>query len=143
MEKVILTNMIMIEDGKGNVVVQNRVKSWRGLAFPGGKVDARESFVESAIREAKEETGLDIENLQICGVKQFQTDSDVRYIVFLYKTNTYKGTLTSSDEGEVNWISLDRLKNADTVEDFDQLLEVFLNPRLSELYYEQDQARSI
>lgn len=143
MEKVILTNMIMIEDGMGNVVVQNRVKSWRGLAFPGGKVDVGESFVESAIREAKEETGLDIDNLQICGVKQFQTDSDVRYIVFLYKTNTYKGTLTSSDEGEVNWISLDRLKNADTVEDFDQLLEVFLNPRLSEQYYEQDQARSI
>ncbi|MEC6748865.1 8-oxo-dGTP diphosphatase [Marinilactibacillus sp. XAAS-LB27] len=139
MEKTILTNMVMIEDGKGNVVVQDRIKTWKGLAFPGGKVEKGESFVESAIREVKEETGLEVSSLQLCGVKQFQTELDERYIVFLYKTDVYKGTLVSSDEGEVKWIPLNQLKKADTVEDFDQLLEVFQKHSVSELYYEQNQ----
>lgn len=139
MEKTILTNMVMIEDGKGNVVVQDRIKTWKGLAFPGGKVEKGESFVESAIREVKEETGLEVSSLQLCGVKQFQTELDERYIVFLYKTDVYKGTLVSSDEGEVKWIPLNQLKKADTVEDFDQLLEVFQKPSVAELYYEQNQ----
>lgn len=139
MEKTILTNMVMIEDGKGNVVVQDRIKTWKGLAFPGGKVEKGESFVGSAIREVKEETGLEVSSLQLCGVKQFQTELDERYIVFLYKTDVYKGTLVSSDEGEVKWIPLNQLKKADTVEDFDQLLEVFQKPSVSELYYEQNQ----
>lgn len=129
----------MIEDGKGNVVVQDRIKTWKGLAFPGGKVEKGESFVESAIREVKEETGLEVSSLQLCGVKQFQTELDERYIVFLYKTDVYKGTLVSSDEGEVKWIPLNQLKKADTVEDFDQLLEVFQKPSVAELYYEQNQ----
>ncbi|MFC6464677.1 8-oxo-dGTP diphosphatase [Marinilactibacillus sp. GCM10026970] len=135
MEKTILTNMIMIEDGNGNVLVQNRMKTWKGLAFPGGKVEKGESFVEAAIREVKEETGLDIKNLQLCGVKQFQTKLDERYIVFLYRTTVYEGTIVSSEEGEVKWLPLDQLKEANTVEDFDQMLKVFLNKDTSELYY--------
>lgn len=50
------------------ILVQDRVKSWNGVAFPGGHVESRESIVDSTIREIKEETGLDISNLTLCGV---------------------------------------------------------------------------
>lgn len=70
-EKVVLTNMCMVYDGS-KILVENRVKKdWPGVTFPGGHVEHGESIVDSTVREVKEETGLDIKDLKICGVKQF------------------------------------------------------------------------
>lgn len=71
-QHVILTNMCLIEDGKGNVVMQVRDPkrySWSGYALPGGHIEAHEGLVESVIREVKEETGLTIKNPQLVGMK--------------------------------------------------------------------------
>ncbi|UED72002.1 NUDIX hydrolase [Brevibacillus sp. HD3.3A] len=42
----------------------------RGWEMPGGKVEQGESIREAAIRETKEECGLDIEVTKFCGVFQ-------------------------------------------------------------------------
>lgn len=69
MENCILTNMCMVSDGCGNVLVQNRIDpSWPGITFPGGHVEAGESFVDAAVREVYEETGLRVSNLKLCGI---------------------------------------------------------------------------
>lgn len=58
LERVELTNMCAIIDEKNKkVLVQERKKTWPGLAFPGGHVEKGEAIVPSTIREIKEETG--------------------------------------------------------------------------------------
>lgn len=135
-ENCILTNMCMIYDGD-NILVQDRMNpDWPGITFPGGHIETGESFVDSVIREVKEETGLDISNVTLCGVKQWtQRDDEYRYIVFFYKTNTFSGEIKSSDEGRVFWIKKDQLKNYTLANDFDKMFEVFDNDNLSENYY--------
>lgn len=138
-EQVIITNMCMIENEEGQILVQDRVSSnWPGITFPGGKVEKYESFVDSVIREVFEETGLTISQPQICGTKQFQTANDERYVVFMYKTMHFSGSLKSSDEGEVFWINKGELKDYKLANDFMQMFEVINTDSLSEFYYDKD-----
>lgn len=136
MEKAIFTNMCMVYDDKGNILVQDRKNpDWPGITFPGGHVDPGESFVASAIREVWEETGLTIENPVLCGAKQFQTEEDARYVVFFFKANRFSGELKSSDEGEVFWIPRNTLKNYTLAPDFEDMMQIFESDTLSEFYY--------
>ncbi len=129
--------MVMIEDVKnGLVLVQKRRLSWKGISFPGGHIEPGESFYSSAIREVKEETGLNIKNLSPCGtVDWFNTDTGERYIVFLYKTCDFSGeTITETEEGEVFWVKKDELRSLECSVHFDKYLDIFLDDRLSEAF---------
>jgi 8-oxo-dGTP diphosphatase len=139
-EKAIFTNMCMISDGAGNILVEERVKNdWRGIAFPGGHVEPGEAFGDSVVREVREETGLTVENPLLCGVKQFQTDEGERYVVFLYKADKFSGELRSSSEGRVFWIKRSELENYELAADFADLVRVFEEEALSEFFcYEED-----
>lgn len=135
-EKAIFTVLVLVTDPEGRILVEDRVDAdWPGICLPGGHVEKAESFTEAAIRETFEETGLLIKEPRLCGVKQFQTREDARYVVFFYKTNQYEGTLTSSEEGEVLWMSREDLYSRKTVEDLDKMLEVFDRDDLNEFQY--------
>ena len=135
-EKAIFTNLCMVYDDAGKILVQDRKDpDWPGLCFPGGHVEPGESFVASAIREVWEETGLTIQKPRLCGTKQFETKNGERYVVFFYKTNQFSGHLKSSDEGEVFWISKEDLRNFTLCDDFMSMLKVFESDEFSEFYY--------
>lgn len=139
MEEVELTNMCMICDGKGNVLVQNKTNhpTWHGWNFPGGHVEKGEYVTPSVIREMKEETGLTIENPRLCGIKEFHKRKDgKRYIVFMYVADRFSGELKASAEGEVFWYPLARLHLSDKLIDgFGEMLRVFTSDEISEVYY--------
>ena len=114
--KTRIMNMIKITNpATGEVVVLDKVKKegWEGLTFPGGKVEEGESLIESAIREAKEETGLDIENPIFVGFISWKGE-EFTDVGLLFETSTYKGELiTHHREGDLRRIDYDKFKKMD------------------------------
>ena len=129
-----LTMLCLIHQGN-KILLQNRVKKdWAGYTLPGGHVEPGESFVDACVREMKEETGLTISNMKLCGLKQFP-NGDSRYIVFLFKTDSFEGELRSSAEGKVEWVEVAELDRYNTVSDLKELLDVILREDLNEFQY--------
>ena len=121
-----LTNMCMIYDNHGNVLVEEKVgRDYKGLIFPGGHIEEGEPIVDSVIREIYEETGLVVSDLELCGVKDWIQEDGARYIVFLYRTNTYTGNIQASTEGDIFWISLEELKAKEPFWHMDKMIEIF------------------
>jgi ADP-ribose pyrophosphatase YjhB (NUDIX family) len=97
--KPIPTVDIIIELPEGIVLIK-RKNPPEGWALPGGFVDYGENLEAAAIREAKEETGLDVEL-----VRQFHAYSDPRRdprqhtitIVFIAKAT---GTAAAGDDAK-------------------------------------------
>tara|TARA_R110000851_G_scaffold47424_2_gene115175 strand:- start:18890 stop:19312 length:423 start_codon:yes stop_codon:yes gene_type:complete len=54
---------VVILNDKGEVCLVSRKEDHSDFGLAGGKVDEGETYEEAAIREVKEETGLDIKNL--------------------------------------------------------------------------------
>lgn len=124
MKKIILTTMCMITNSKGEVLVENRIKKdWPGLTFPGGHVEDNETIEESCIREIKEETGLEINNLIEVGHIEWN-EKDVRHLSILFKTKNYKGKIISSKEGEVFFLPIKDINNYPLSNDFDKILRL-------------------
>ncbi len=136
-EQVELTVLCLIHKGD-SYLLQDRIKNdWKGYTLPGGHIEPGESIVEAVIREMKEETGLDIKQPRLCGVKQFPIE-DGRYIVFLFETEQFEGVLNNSDEGTMHWVNAKDLSSVNLVNDFDDLLEVMLTDTLTEFQYVLD-----
>ncbi len=90
---------IIIKKDEGIVLV-NRKNPPYGWALPGGFVDYGESLEDAAIREAKEETNLDINTL-----KQFHTYSDPKRDPRCHTVSTVfigkgEGELKASDDAK-------------------------------------------
>ena len=133
-ERAELTVLCLLEND-GRVLLQDRVKdNWHGYALPGGHVEPGESFVEAAVREMREETGLTIKDPRLAGVKQFPIEGG-RYVVFLFRASDWEGTLCSSDEGRMEWVERSTLGERETVDDLEELLRVMESPELTEFQY--------
>jgi 8-oxo-dGTP diphosphatase len=96
-QNIILTNMCMLYDAEGRFLVENRLaQDWPGLNFPGGHVENEETLEESVKREMKEETGLDVKDLEQCGVFDWNVPKEhLRHVAILYRSCHYLGTRSS------------------------------------------------
>ncbi|MCE9645362.1 MAG: NUDIX domain-containing protein [Chloroflexi bacterium] len=86
---------------------------WPGkYVVPGGHVELGEHLEQAAIREAKEETGLDIHSLQFINFQQFIHDPAFwrrkHFIFFDFLCRTDSAEVKLNDEAEEHvWVRLD------------------------------------
>ncbi|GBD88041.1 8-oxo-dGTP diphosphatase [bacterium BMS3Abin03] len=111
-----LATLCYVIDKEKNVTLMiHRVKrendyhkgKWNGL---GGKFEQGESPEDCAVRELKEESGLDVKNLKMKGFITFPMFDGVDdWYVFLFTADEFKGELINPNEGNLEWIPNDKL----------------------------------
>ena len=141
--KTIMMNMVRIFDGN-KVLVLDKVKKygWEGFTFPGGKIEDYESFIDSAIREAKEETNLDVSDLEYNGqIVWYDYDREERLVGLLYTAKTFSGDLVKDNkEGRLFFLDYREFIGMDNKSDsMDDILSIY-HGQYSEidLYYRGD-----
>lgn len=76
-------------------------------ATPSGYIEFDEDFLTTAIREAKEETGLDVEIVSILNVTDSFFPPDQHFLNIYLLTRVADGQLQSGDDmGELRWFPL-------------------------------------
>ena len=114
---------IIIEQGEGVVLILRRNEP-RLCAIPGGFCDYGESLEQAAVREAREETGLEVEL-----IKQFHTYSDPQRdprqhtITTVYIARAIGGTLRAQDDAQEIGIFKEDALPAELAFDHDQILK--------------------
>lgn len=82
----------------GGIVLIKRKNPPHGWAIPGGFIDLGESAESAAIREAKEETGLDVRLKDLLGVYSSPGRDPRFHTISLVYTASATGTLASGDD---------------------------------------------
>ena len=114
MDKIIDTTMIYLKrDDSYLLLYRNKKKNdinegkWIGV---GGRREIGETIDECAIRETKEETGLDVHSLSCCGEVLF-VDENFKIMMYVYEITDFSGELIECDEGDLKWIPIKDIYN--------------------------------
>jgi 8-oxo-dGTP pyrophosphatase MutT (NUDIX family) len=108
---------VVVTDDAARVLVIHRTDNGN-WALPGGALDLGESLVQTAVREVREETGIDCEITGLVGIYTdprhvilYTSDGEVRQeFSVLYTARAVGGEPTPSDESrDVVWVPRDEL----------------------------------
>ena len=80
---------------------------WMGI---GGHFEEGESPYDCVIREVKEETGLTLIEPKYRAVVTFDSDEYESEQMHLFTATEFAGTVGACDEGELHWISKDKIE---------------------------------
>lgn len=106
------TTLIYIEKDEKYLMLHRTKKEndinkdkWIGI---GGHLENGESPEEGIQREVTEETGLRLLQYQYRGIITFVYNQQTEYM-HLFTSNSFEGTLTDCDEGELAWVDKQQL----------------------------------
>lgn len=112
--KTIVATLCYVRSGERTLMMHRNKKpgdihkgKWNGL---GGKLDSGESPDECVVREIREESGLTLLDAKLRGVLSFPAFKPGEdWLVFVYTATRFEGELGECAEGDLEWVSGERL----------------------------------
>ena len=112
--RTIAAEVYIKKDNKILMVQENKESKKGKWNMPAGKLDNNESIIDAAIRETKEETGIDINIKGLIAI--LENVSSIGQLVVFYFMGEYKSGEIEFDNEEiadVKWMTEKEIKNLD------------------------------
>lgn len=124
--KLIPRSLVFLIDGDHIMLlrVPEDRGAWAGrLNGIGGHIERGEHPLRSALREVREETGLELAELRLCGVVAIDSNEGVGIGLYVFAGRADSAQpLSAGPEGKPLWIPLDELDQHELVEDLPLLI---------------------
>lgn len=113
--RVVAACVIRNEDGKYLLVQEAQKKVYGLWNLPAGLVDKGESIEAAAVREAKEESGLDVELVEKIGIWHESVETPIRHA---FTVKVVGGTVRPQPEEilDAQWFTYDEVSQMDKEE---------------------------
>jgi|SRR6056297_3665775 len=106
----------VILNSEAKVLICKSNKWNHKYVIPGGHIEAGESMEEALVREVKEETGLDVFEIELLGItesiysRSFQNKKHFIFVDFICRSNSNDVTLNEEAQS-YEWINLTEIEN--------------------------------
>ena len=130
---VICANVFIRKDGKWLLLKRSPFKKYApNKIHPfGGKIQLDENPHDGAIREVKEETGINIKNLKLeAVVDELKPDNakPENWLIFHFSADYGSGEMIQTEEGKAVLLTAEELKQADLFPSVKSIIENIINP---------------
>ncbi|PHN04636.1 NUDIX hydrolase [Flavilitoribacter nigricans DSM 23189 = NBRC 102662] len=107
--------MIVLRHEKQFLLLKRGKEPNKGKYVPvGGKLDPFEDPYSAAVRETREETGIDVEHLQYAGVLIESSPTAYNWQCNIYVADIPYQEVPYCDEGELSWIPYEQIPDLPT-----------------------------
>jgi 8-oxo-dGTP diphosphatase len=138
-EQVICANVFIRKDDKYLVLRRSPLKKYApNVIHPvGGKVDIGENPFEAAVREVKEEAGIDVKNMRLEAVLQEiepHKGEPYNWLIFHFSADYDKGDVAQTEEGELTWMTAEQIKGEELFPSVRLVVEHILDPTIGTMF---------
>jgi 8-oxo-dGTP diphosphatase len=108
--------VLLLKRGPERRVFPNR---YNGV---GGHLERGEDALSGALREIREETGLEVRAPLLCGCSHIDAGQSTGILLLIFRAEAASTAFIDSKEGKLEWVPRDKVLDLDLVEDLPVLL---------------------
>ncbi|WP_349305324.1 NUDIX hydrolase [Gulosibacter sp. ACHW.36C] len=106
----IVVSAVVLRDDAGRVLTV-RKRGTQRFMFPGGKPEPGETTEQTAVREVREELGIDLDAAQLTHLGDFETDAanepNHTVVASVFEHPFVEGVAVNAEIDELEWVALD------------------------------------